>query len=524
MKSKTLTCITAMMLFAALALPVRLDSQDNRDHRHKHHHYKLIDMGTFGGPQSSNFPLFAGTLNKRGVTIGWSATPTPMTIPPSNPLICGGLNGVGSNVTHSFAWQDGVVADLGSLGGADFCSDPLWVNDRGEIVGASEDGQIDPVFGFHRARAVLWRDGEIIDLGSLGGGEVLASSINNHGQIVGFSTNTIPDPYCFFGTVQVRVFLWQHGQMQDLGTLGGNCATTGPIDVAGNPINDKGQIVGGSTTSSIPNPITGIPPWDPFLWEEGTGMIDLGTLGGVYGGAQGINNRGQVIGQSSIAADPGACNGFPDNGNDNCHPFLWDHGTLIDLNTSSMGGNPNYVAAIDDAGDIIGTGAFLNAASDAFLWRNGVVTDLGNLGYCQSHALGINSQSQVVGFAASCDFSVGRAFLWEHGSMVDLNTLIPPGPSLYSAMQINDRGEINANGALPNGDGRAFLLIPCDEHHRDSECEEEGESTAAIIQNPAPVDQTPTNVNHGGLTPETLAALRTRLARRYRGFGAWPGK
>src|SRR6266704_275374 len=44
MKSRTLTCITAITLFAALALPGELAAQHTR--------YKLIDIGTFGGPAS----------------------------------------------------------------------------------------------------------------------------------------------------------------------------------------------------------------------------------------------------------------------------------------------------------------------------------------------------------------------------------------------------------------------------------------------------------------------------------------
>jgi hypothetical protein len=40
------------LLFAALASPERLAAQDKQDHNRRHHHYKLIDMGTFGGPMS----------------------------------------------------------------------------------------------------------------------------------------------------------------------------------------------------------------------------------------------------------------------------------------------------------------------------------------------------------------------------------------------------------------------------------------------------------------------------------------
>jgi probable HAF family extracellular repeat protein len=492
-------------------------------------------MGTFGGPDSSNFPLFAGTINSHGVTIGWSATSTPTT-PTSHPFICGGTDGIGTFITHfeshGFAWQKGVVVDLGSLAGPNFCSAAFWVNDKDEVVGASEIAEVDPLFfGFNQARAVLWKHGEIIDLGTLGGNQVFASGINNRGQVVGTATNTIPDPYCFFATTQIRTFLWQNGQMQDLGTLGGNCATTGLIDVAGNPINERGQIVGGSSTSSVPNPITGVPPFDPFLWEEGKGMTDLGTLGGAFGGAQGVNNRGQVIGQSSIASDPGACNGFPDNGNNNCHPFLWDKGTLIDLNTSSIGGNPNSVAWINDAGEIVGTGAFPNAPSDAYLWKKGVATDLGHLGDCYSSALSVNSHSQVAGVTVSCDGSVFRAFLWEHGSMVDLNTLIPPGSRLQpvGASEINDRGEISGNGVPPGvplanwvTQGHSLLLIPCDNNHLNVEgCDYSmvDANTDATAVTPSPATKVPSPFIQGN--PAFGGAANPMLRRFGRRLGPW---
>jgi probable HAF family extracellular repeat protein len=417
-------------------------------------------------------------------------------------------------ITHAFEWN-GVVRDLGALPQSDSnCSTPFGINAKGEIVGASEGAEIDPVVGTKGAHAVLWKDGEINDLGSLGGNEVAAFGINNRGQIIGNSTNTIPDPYCFFGTVQNRAFLWEHGQMQDLGTLGGNCAGVGGL-------NEHGQIVGGSTTSAIANPVTGFPPQDPFLWESGRGMTDLGTLGGAFGAAQGINNRGEVIGQSSIASDPGACS-VPDNGDLNCHAFLWDNGTLIDLTTRTMGGAPEFVAAINDAGEIVGWGVFPNAPMEAFLWRKGVATDLGNLGECASIAHTINARGQVVGLAFSCDGNAARAFLWENGSIVDLNVLILPGSSLQlaDAMDINERGEIDGIGVppgVPSGNfitqGHGFLLIPCDDDHPGIEgCDYSAVEESAVAATHMPADSGP----HKELTPQEIIRIRALLMNRHR--------
>jgi probable HAF family extracellular repeat protein len=440
-------------------------TSDSNTH-HDHHHYQLIDMGTFGGPISAiNAPSIEGAaLNRRGVTVGWSATSTPYS-PTSNPFVCAGGYGNGPPfISLAFRWKNGTLTDLGALPGDNNCSTPVWLNGKGEIVGISENGQIDPLLGFNQSRAVLWKDGEITDLGSLGGNQNAALGINNRGQIIGNSQNTIPDPFCFFGTTQLRAFLWENGVMRDLGSLGGNC-------VGASYINERSQIAGQSDTTTTPNPLTGVPTVDPFLWEQGT-MRDLGTLGGAAGFAGGLNNRGQVIGASSLASDPGACLGIGNTAN--CHPFLWDQGNLIDLFTSTIGGNPLGAHMINDAGEITGPAAFPNAPFDAYLWRNGVATDLGLLnGDCFSEGWAINSRDQVVGNSYSCS-NFHHAFLWENGSIVDLNTLIP-GDSrleLVAAFAINARGEIAGMGVPPGvppgnlySQGHVFLLIPCDEDH-----------------------------------------------------------
>jgi probable HAF family extracellular repeat protein len=480
MKCGRLMLITAMTFLAALAIPVGLAAQDNRDHNHNHRHYKLIDMSTFGGPGSFvNDALgfvnnFVG-LNRRGVACGASATSTPI-LPTSNTtLVCNGIDipgGIGF-VTHAFRWQNGTVTDLGALPGDTNCSIPMSINAGGEIVGISENGQEDPLTGVNETRAVRWKGRQIEDLGSFGGNQNAALRTNNNGQIVGWSLNSVFDPYSPIDLVlgssngtQTRAVLWQHGLMQDLGTLG-----TGNDAIAG-LINKNGQIAGISYTTAAANPTTGIPTQDPFFWENGT-MLDIGSLGGAIGFTSAMNNRGQVIGVSSVAANPGACL-FGGEGDPNCHPFLWDRGKLIDLNTGTLGGNPLIAYGINDAGEVVGIGAFPNAPSDAYLWREGVATDLGHLSDCGSFANAINSHRQVVGGTFSCLDSHVRAFLWEKGSMIDLNSVTPANSplQLVVAYGINDRGEIVGEGVPPGvppanfgSQGHAFLLIPCDENH-----------------------------------------------------------
>lgn len=480
MKSNVLRLILGTILLATLAARTG-QAQDSHRRNPEHHHYQLIDMGTFGGPGSFvNDALgfvnnFVG-LNRRGVAWGASATSTP-TLPTSNTtLVCNGIDipgGIGF-VTRAFRWQNGTVTDLGALPGDTNCSIPMSINAGGEIVGISENGQVDPLTGVNETRAVRWKGRQIEDLGSFGGNQNAALRTNNNGQIVGWSLNSVPDPYSPSDLVlgssngtQTRAVLWQHGLMQDLGTLG-----TGNDAIAG-LINKNGQIAGISYTTAAANPATGIPTQDPFFWENGT-MLDIGSLGGAIGFTAAMNNRGQVVGVSSVAANPGACL-FAGEGDPNCHPFLWDRGKLIDLNTSSLGGNPLIAYGINDAGEVVGIGTFPNALSDAYLWREGVATDLGHLSDCGSFANAINSHSQVVGGTFSClDSSHARAFLWEKGSMIDLNSVTPKNSplQLVVAYGINDREEIVGEGVPPGvppanfgSQGHAFLLIPCDENH-----------------------------------------------------------
>ena len=84
MKSRFSICIAAVTLLAALAIPVQLAAQGNKG-KQKHHHYKLIDLGTSGGPTGylCNDPTGGGgacpVLNNRGTIV--SAADTSLSDP-----------------------------------------------------------------------------------------------------------------------------------------------------------------------------------------------------------------------------------------------------------------------------------------------------------------------------------------------------------------------------------------------------------------------------------------------------------
>jgi probable HAF family extracellular repeat protein len=479
MKSSSWSRISAFIFCSMVGISGGLVAQEQTAQAKpvQHHHYAVIDMGTFGGP-ASFFVLALNAhpwINSRGTAVGGSTNATP-TSAQSNPFVCGGGAGILQNLNHAFRYQAGAVNDLGALApSGENCSVANANNAKGDIVGTSENGVLDPVTGFNELRAVLWKGGRLKDLGTFGGNLSVAGGINDSGQVAGEALNDIADPYSLFDLLifgsstgtQTRAFIWKNGVKQDLGTLGGPDAAAG---FGWGFINQRGQVAGFSYTNATPNAATGIPTLDPFLWKNGH-MQDLGTFGGVYGFVTALNNRGQVIGGSSLGgADEGACLifGF----SSGCHPFLWDRGKLIDLRTSTRGGTPVTADLINDAGEIVGGAGFPNVVYDAYLWRNGTAIDLGNLGDPASEVDYVNSRGQAVGGTFTNTGVNLRAILWEKGSMIDLNTVIPAGSSLYLkfADTINDAGEIGGVG-VPAGCtdkdacGHAFVLIPCDENH-----------------------------------------------------------
>ncbi len=491
MKSRLLNYSCAATTLLALLIPVTLGAQDSQ-HKREHHKYKLIDLGTFGGPSSlpgsgSTGGFGVGALSRRGNLVGLADTSVGDPYAPHCFFDC--------SVAHAFLWENGILTDLGALPGVN-TSSALAINARGWIVGFSENGVVDPQSQLPETDAVLWRDGQIVNVGTLGGTQGLAAAVNDRGQVAGAAQNAVSDAFAagfdqlvgpttqFPVPTQWRAFLWQDGAMQDLGTLGGP-------DAAAGMMNERGQVAGESYTNSTPNGTTGLPTLDPFLWDSGI-MMDLGGLGGTLGFANWLNSRGQVVGQSNLAGDQAF------------HPFLWERGILKDLGT--LGGETGAAFWVNEMGEVVGFADLPGSAPQlhhGFSWKHGKMTDLGSVSPdpC-SRALSINVKGQIVGNSGGssghCGASV-HGFLWENGSLFDLNILIPPGSGLQltEALYINDRGEIAGVGVLPNGDSHAVLLVPCDGDHADVEgCDYEPVDLDALaVSAPANSASSPTTAN-----------------------------
>ena len=388
MKFRILTCITAMTLFAVLAIPSQLAAQEQPQQAGKLQHYTITDLGTLGGTFSQ-----ANGINNRGWVTGFSTPP-------------------GDAVLHAFRWQNGVMTDLDTLGGPNSATpdDNHLISERGVVVGLSDSSIPDPngedacFDGTHlTCLPFVWQNGVMTALPLLGGNNGAAGGINNRGQIVGVAETPTPDPTCVPPLfLQIEAAIWEKGQVQELPPLPGD------PDGFANSINDNGDAVGLSGSCVTAS--------HAVLWQKGTPM-DLGNLGGSGGNiAFDINNKGQVVGQSDLPDDT------------THHGFLWQKGVMIDLGTI-LGLPVSLANGINNKGQVVGFSQDLNSNNTvAWIWQNGVMTDLNALIPPDSpwfliEALGINDRGQIAGPAFNTSTGDYHAYLatpvesHEHGEV-----------------------------------------------------------------------------------------------------------
>lgn len=339
--------------------------------------------------------------------------------------VVGASNLPGNGSAHATLWKKGTLVDLGTLGGPGSNSNVAWpgVNSRGMIVGISETGEpggenwscrfFFPSTTGERCVGFLWQDGVMSELPTWPGGiNGFATGINNRGQIVGWAENGVEDPTCNPPVVrQFRGFLLdaRTGKMRELAPLPGDSTSTG------NAINERGQVVG--ISGECANAVGGFSARHAVLWEPDGTAIDIGNLGGeAWHTPMDINERSEVV-------------GF---------------------------GNPDTVPG-DDFG------------IQAFYWsRHSGIVPIGVLeGQVRSQALGINNRGQVVGQSSGSPAG-RRAFLWKDGILTDLNDLVEPSYEgiLLSAGSINDAGVITGAALDPETGATVTFIATPNRGHR----------------------------------------------------------
>jgi probable HAF family extracellular repeat protein len=267
------------------------------------------------------------------------------------------------------------------------------INDAGILVGQGHDQSgMGPVPYLYSNNAI-----SLIPTGAYNypGNYGVASSINNSNQVAGYAYGL--DNYAHAAIFQ----------------LGGSTTFINEFDWANLPIfiNNSGQVAG--TNEKFP-PDFQQPSYRQAYLYGGQYAGSLGTLGGTYSVATGLNDAGQVIGFSATAS-----------GVD--HPFLYTNGSMIDLGTLGVSGTLND---INNAGVIVGSGS-----GGAFIYSGGTmqslasVTDLSGSNFVSLvNATSINNAGQIVGYGLT---SSGEY----HAFLLTSESLSPvPEPSTYGTI------------------------------------------------------------------------------------------
>lgn len=242
--------------------------------------------------------------------------------------------------------------------------------------------------------------------------------------------------------------------------------------------NDLGQVVGTEGLQS-------------YLWSNGATTAITGFAGTSIVTAADINNAGQVTGTMNVPSTGGATTN---------HAYRWFQGATQDLDPGGVASTGNAINAaglvagtvtpavqdqfrigsaifngstvqvlpvppdvngtssanaINDKGEVAGTGGGASGRFEPYFYTAGVATPLGNLGGQIGRGLGINNSGTVVGSADTLDFTE-RAFVYKGG----LKTSLDPASAFDAtfANAINDAGKIVGNGFEKDGASFAFVV------------------------------------------------------------------
>ncbi|MEA5112553.1 MAG: hypothetical protein VB050_00850 [Geobacteraceae bacterium] len=287
---------------------------------------------------------------------------------------------------------------------------PNSINNVGQIAGYNGSGNL-----------FLYDNGTVQELGTFGGAltNVYGISINNNGLIAVTANSK-----------KGYVYDSRTGNLLDMGFTGSSMNTFS--------INDSGQVAGSYFNTQMRN----------FVYQNGV-MTDIGNWGQAQAYSYPVlNNTGKIAGT--------AANVYGDNAKSYISDI--DGKTAVSV-LGDLGGSYSFVRGMNDFGDVVGQSSPISGSDHAFVYTAGSMKDLGSLGGL-SIAYDINNQGQIIGFYEDAN-KVRHSFIYENGAMSDLTSLLTAGSGwdLSYAMALNDQGQIIGYGKL-NGVTHGYLLSP----------------------------------------------------------------
>ena len=365
--------------------------------------YQVVKLPSLGGTQSRGM-----AINAQGWVAGWSLKPD------------------GSR--RAALWKDWAITPIEPLGGPSSTVPWPGLNDEGAVVGISQTAESDPLdedwsceLGLFLTettdllcRGFIWQDGVTRELPTLGGNHDFAAGVNNRGDVVGWAETAVHDSTCVDAQVlQFRAAIWdpKNGsngkiKVRELRPLGDDAAS------AATAINDDRQVVG--ISGRCDQAVGRFSALHAVIWEKNGKPTEIPNLGGTtWHTPMDINAQGDVVGFSN---PPGP--GDPE-GEFIARAFHWVHGA----------------AKVDDLEALEG---------DLF-----------------SEAFAINEHGEVVGVSFG-GINGSRAFIWRNGVLTNLNDLVDIAPDvLMSAQDINDAGQITGRVRdAATGEILAFVTTP----------------------------------------------------------------
>jgi probable HAF family extracellular repeat protein len=362
--------------------------------------YTVIKLPSLHGTQSRGM-----AINTQGWVAGWSNMP--------------------DGTRRAALWKDGALTPIDPLGGPSSTLPWPGLNDAGAVVGISQTGETDPrdeawsceLGGFLLettdliCRGFVWQNGATRELPALGGHHTFATGVNSRGDVVGWAETAVEDSTCVDEQeLQFRAVVWdpKTGSTEKIKTRALRPFEDNSSSAA-TAINDAGQVVG--ISGDCDQGVGRFSAKHAILWEKNGKPTEIPNLGGTtWHTPMDINAAGDVVGFSNPA---GA--GDPE-GEFIARAFHWSYGA----------------ASADDLHALEG---------DLF-----------------SEAFALNNHGQVVGVSFG-GANGSRAFLWQNGTLANLNDLVDIAPDvLLSAQDLNDAGQIT--GRVRDGvTGEVFAFV-----------------------------------------------------------------